>query len=282
VSAVLPDALRLGPVHLVVSDVDRSVAWYRETLGLRVHRHDVATAELGAGEDPVLVLAEDPRARPPGRHAGLFHYALLFGTREELAHAARRVAAAQAPIQGASDHLTHEAVYLADPDGIGIELAADRPRDTWPTNEVLYSGGPQPLDVEDLLASVEGSETPDTVAPGLRIGHVHLHVGDVAEGLAFYRDVLGFELQATLPTAAFVSAGGYHHHLAFNVWQGEGVGPAPEHAAGLRHWTIGLPGAADVEAARARLAPAGVATEDAAGGFTVRDPWGIALRVVAA
>ena len=124
----LPAALRLGPVHLTVTDLDRSVAWYQEALGLRVHRHDPDAAELGDGEVATLVLVEEPQARRPGRTAGLYHYALLFPSREELARAAIRLSLARTPIQGASDHGTHEAIYLPDPDGNGIELAADRPR----------------------------------------------------------------------------------------------------------------------------------------------------------
>ena len=279
---VLPGALRLGAVHLTVRDLDRSVAWYREVLGLRVQRHDATEAELGDGEAAVLHLVEDPRAAPAGRHAGIYHYALLYPTREELARAVVRLSAARAPIQGASDHGTHEAVYLPDPDGIGIELAADRPREQWPDPAAdPYAGGPRPLDAAALLATVAGEASAAVVAPGLRVGHLHLHVGSIDGGLAFYRDVLGFELWARMPTAAFVAAGGYHHHLGFNVWQGPGVGPAPEHTAGLRHWTVELPTAADVAEVRGRVVAAGVPVVDDAQGFLVRDPWGIALRVAA-
>jgi len=162
------------------------------------------------------------------------------------------VAATRTPIQGASDHGTHEAIYLADPDGNGIELAADRPREQWPTPEEEFSGGgPRPLDFDALLATVAGEPDAERVRPGLRVGHVHLHVGDIAAGLGFYRDVLGFEVWALLPTAAFVAAGGYHHHLGFNTWRGEGVAPMPAGIVGLRHWTIELP-SADAVAAVAR------------------------------
>ena len=277
----LPATLRLGAVHLVVTDLDRSVAWYQRALGLRVHRHDVAEAALGAGGEDVLVLHEDPAARRAGRHAGLYHYALLFPSREELARAALRLAATGTPIQGASDHKTHEAIYLGDPDGNGIELAADRPREQWPTPEVAYAGGPAPLDLDDLLATVGGEAPTATVAPGLRMGHVHLHVGSVPEGLAFYRDVLGFALEANLGSAAFVAAGGYHHHLGFNVWRGEGVPPVPEHVVGLDHWTVVLDDAAQVAEVRARAEAAGRPLEPREDGFVTRDPWGIAVRFAA-
>jgi catechol 2,3-dioxygenase len=281
--ATLPATLRLGPVHLTVTDVDRSVAWYQRALGLRVHRHEPTRAELGDGETVSLVLAEDPSARRAGRHAGLYHYALLFPTREELARAAVRLAVTRTPIQGASDHGTHEAIYLADRDGIGIELAADRPREAWPPNlyEEFERGGPLPLDLDALLATVRGEPPAERVRPGLRVGHLHLHVGDIAEGLAFYRDLLGLEEMVTISTAAFLAAGGYHHHLAFNVWRGRGIGPAPERTVGLRHWTIELEAQSEVAAVRARMAAGGVAVEEVPGGFEVRDPWGIAVRVVA-
>jgi catechol 2,3-dioxygenase len=273
---VLPATLTLGAVHLTVSDLDRSVAWYQTSLGLRVHSHEPATAALGDGSNTVIVLHEDPQARPAGRHAGLYHYALLYPSREELARAAVRLSVTGTPIDGASDHRTHEAIYLPDPDGNGIELAADRPREQWPA-DLGYAGGPAALDFAALLATIAGEDAAPQVGPGLRMGHLHLHVGDIDEGLRFYRDVLGFEVQANLGSAAFVSAGGYHHHLGFNIWRGPGVGPAPAHTAGLRHWTVQLP-AAGVAELRARLE---ADTEDIEGGFLVRDPWGTAVAFVA-
>src|SRR3954447_15844594 len=183
--ARLPDALRLGPVQLTVADVDRAVAWYQRALGLRVHAHEAATAELGDGTQVVVVLHEDPQARPAGRHAGLYHYALLYPSREELARAAVRLAATRTPIQGASDHRTHEAIYLPDLDGNGIELAWDRAREHWPTG-LGYDRGPAPLDFDSLLATVEREQPSAQVREGLRMGHLHLHVGDIDQGLRFY------------------------------------------------------------------------------------------------
>jgi catechol 2,3-dioxygenase len=275
----LPATLRLGAVHITVTDLDRAVAWYQRSLGLRVHRHDVGDAVLGDGTADVVVLHQDPAARPPGRTAGLYHYALLYPTREELARAAVRLGRTRTPIQGASDHLTHEAIYLADPDGNGIELAADRPRDRWPAFEQVYAGGPQPLDTDDLLGSIAGEAPTDQVGPGLRVGHVHLHVGNVADGLAFYVDALGFTVEANLGSAAFVAAGGYHHHLAFNVWRGEGIPAQPPHAVGLVHWTVVLETAEEVAEVRARVEAAGIRPTEEPGGFRVLDPWGIAVVV---
>src|SRR3954471_5819822 len=278
---VLPDTLRLGAVHLIVSDLDQSVAWYQRSLGLRVHRQDVGEAALGSGGEDLIALHEAPVARPAGRHSGLYHYALLYASREELARAALRLAATSTPIEGASDHGTHEAIYLPDPDGNSIELAADRPREQWPTPEEEFSGGgPRPLNFESLLAAVAGERPPEQAGPGLRVGHVHLHVGDIDDGLAFYRDLLGFEVWFVLPTAAFVAAGGYHHHLGFNVWRGQGAPPVPEHVAGLDHWTIRLDTPEQVAEVRARVDAADVAVEPHDDGFTVRDPWGIAVRFI--
>ncbi len=281
VRMTLDPGLRLGAVHLTVSDVDRSVSWYQQALGLRVHAHEASLAVLGDGAEDVLVLHEDAQARPAGRHAGLYHYALLYPSREELARAALRLAATRTPIQGASDHRTHEAVYLPDPDGNGIELAADRPRAAWP-QDLGYAGGPAPLDLASLLETVAGEPPSAQVEPGLRVGHLHLHVGDVDAGLAFYRDVVGFGVWFVLgASAAFVAAGGYHHHLAFNVWRGRGVPAAPGHVVGLERWTVELPSAEEVGAVRARIDAAGIATADVDGGFAVRDPWDIVLWVVA-
>jgi len=262
-----------------VADLGRSVAWYERALGLRLHTQDETTAALGDGVETVVVLHEDPQAQPAGRHAGLYHFALLYPTREELARATQRLAATRTPIQGASDHGTHEAIYLPDADGNGIELAWDRDRDQWPAG-LGYDGGPAPLDFDDLLSTVAGESVTDYVAEGLRMGHLHLHVGDVSQALAFYRDALGFEVQANLGSAAFVSAGGYHHHLGVNVWNGRGVDGPPAHTVGLRRWTVQLPTDAEVAALQGRLERAGHAVEAIDGGFLARDPWGTALAFV--
>ena len=278
--ATLPAALRLGAVDLTVSDLDRAVAWYQRALGMRVHSHETSHAALGDGNETTVILHEDAAARSAGRHAGLYHYALLYPSRDELARAAVRLAVTRTPIQGASDHRTHEAIYLPDADGNGIELRADRPRELWPSN-LGYDRGPAPLDFDSLLATVADEEPSAQIGEGLRMGHLHLHVGHVDEGLRFYRDLLGFELQANLGSAAFVSAGGYHHHLGFNVWNGQGVGPPPEHTVGLRHWTIELPTDADVADVRARVTAAQIPVEAVPRGFLVRDPWQTAVMFVA-
>jgi catechol 2,3-dioxygenase len=281
--ATLAADLRLGPVHLTVTDVDRSVAFYRDALGLRTHRREDRTAALGAGDGDLLVLVEERAARPPGRHAGLFHVALLHPSREELARAVARLGASATPIDGSADHGVSEAIYLSDPDGNGIELYADRPRERWPAPAPGERVGmfTRPLDLRGLAELVAGEQPPRHASEGLAVGHVHLHVGDLERGLLFYRDALGFEEMALLPGAVFVSAGGYHHHLGLNVWRGSDVPPAPPDAVGLRHWTIVLGDQADLAAAHERLLRAGVEAEDVDHGFLVRDPWEIAVQLVA-
>lgn len=271
--------LRLGPVHLDVRDLDRSVSWYERALGLRVAAREAGKVELGDGTSTVIALHERPDARPSGRHAGLFHYCLLYPTREDLARAALRLEAADAQVTAMNDRHTHEAIYLPDPDGINIELAWDRPRDLWP--ETPYGLDPVELDVPDLLATVAGEKVAPSVAHGMSVGHVHFHVGDVEEAVAFYRDVVGFDLKYRVYYGVFFSVGGYHHQVAANVRYGEGIGPQPTNVVGLRHWTLQLPSARDVSTVRARLEDAGTDVEPIDGGFAVCDPWRLALHVVA-
>ncbi|HYF53516.1 MAG TPA: VOC family protein [Salinarimonas sp.] len=282
--SVLPDALRLGPVRLAITNLERSTAFYANVLGLEVasRRREKGqdVAHLAAGREDVVVLQEEPNARRAGRHAGLYHVAYNFPSRRELARAFRRIVETDMPIEGASDHKTHDAIYLPDPDGNGLELAWDHPREQWPATLDLSSLRPRPLDLNGLLALTADEPPAPRAEPGLRVGHVHLHVGDTNRTVAFYVDLLGFELQFDLGTGAFMSAGGYHHHLGANTWRGQGVPAMPPNTVGLRELRIYLPTAADVEAARARLTAGGVATAPAGQtAFTTADPWGIPLHV---
>jgi catechol 2,3-dioxygenase len=267
---------RLGAVELSVTDLDRSVPFYEDAIGLRAHRRDEGSTALGAGGEDLLVLVEDPDARPAGRHAGLYHFALLHPSRLELARAAARLAASRTPIQGASDHGISEAIYLPDPDGIGIELAADRPKEQWPDLSVM-SGGPNPLDLNGLLGAVAQEEPQASVEPTTTVGHVHLHVGDLGASTRFYVDIAGFDVMTHLPSAVFVAAGGYHHHVGFNTWRGRGVSPAPEGVVGLRHFTVVLRDEGELEALRKRAEAAGAAFDESAGIPLLRDPSGNAL-----
>jgi catechol 2,3-dioxygenase len=269
----LPAGLRLGAVHLTVTELDRSIRFYERAIGLRTHSRGDGDAALGAGGEDLLVLVERSDARPAGRHAGLYHFALLHHSRADLARAMRRLIDTQTPISGASDHGISEAIYLPDPDGNGIELAADRPRERWGDLRDPTTIGPEPLDLQGLLAVVEGEDPQPRAPQELVVGHVHLHVGDIESALAFWRDTVGFEVKTRFPSAAFISAGGYHHHLGLNTWRGEGVPPAPDDAVGLRHWTIVLEDAAQVAGVRERVAQTGAELEERPGGFLTRDPW---------
>jgi catechol 2,3-dioxygenase len=271
---------RVGTTHLIVSDLDRSVAYYETAIGLALHRREAGLAALGAGGEDLLVLHEEPGARRAGRHAGLYHVALLHPSRLDLARAAHRLAVTRTPIQGASDHGISEAIYLADPDGNGLELAADRPRESWPDLRTL--GMPDPLDLHALLRLVADEGPPGPVDPGLIVGHVHLHVSDLDAAIGFYRDLLGLEIQTSVPSAAFLSADGYHHHVAVNTWRGDGVPGAPATGvAGLRHWTLVLT-APDRDALRTRATEAGVPVEEVEGGLLLRGPSGIAVLLATA
>jgi catechol 2,3-dioxygenase len=274
-TAPLADTLRLGAVHLTVTHLDRSVAFYQDAIGLRLHRREDPVAALGAGGEDLLVLVEEQTARRTGRHAGLYHVALLLPSRAALARALQRLAMTRTPIEGASDHGISEAIYLPDPDGNGLELAADRPREAWPKLETL--GRPSPLDLHGLLATLGDADPVHHADAGTTVGHVHLHVDDIAAARRFYEDIVGFDAMTAMPNAVFVSVAGYHHHLGFNTWRGEGVpaAPAPETVAGLRHWTVVLDGEDERAALRARLDAAGVAVDERADGLLVRDPAGI-------
>ena len=276
----LPATTRVGRVELIVTDLDRSIAFYENSVGLRLHRRDDAIAALRAGGDDLLVLVEDRDARPAGRHAGLYHFALLHPSRLELARAGLRLATTRTPIQGASDHGTHEAIYLPDPDGNGIELGADRPREMWP--DLGEAHGPDPLDLRGLLQLASSEQQCLHSDPGLTVGHVHLHVNELDPATTFYRDLIGFDTTMVFPTAVFVSAGGYHHHIGFNTWRGEHIPPAPRSGVvGLLLFTIVLANEADVDAIRRRIEDANIDYQDRDDGLLLHDPAGNALLVTA-
>jgi catechol 2,3-dioxygenase len=278
----LADTTRLGAVHLTVTDLDRSVAFYQDAIGLRLHRREDPVAAMGAGGDDLLVLVEEQTARRAGRHAGLYHFALLVPDRDELARALQRLAVTRTPIEGASDHGISEAIYLPDPDGNGIELAADRPREVWPDLQTL--GRPAPLDLYGLLGTLGDAEPVRHAHPGTIVGHVHLHVNDIDAARRFYEDVVGFDTMTAMPNAVFVSVAGYHHHLAYNTWRGTGIPAAPpsETVVGLRHWTLLVDGPGQLAAARDRLAAANVAIVERDGGLLVHDPAGIPVLIAPA
>jgi catechol 2,3-dioxygenase len=255
--------LRVAATELAVSDLQRSADFYERVLGLQPLQRAPERVAFGAEAGrPALVLTPLPAARPlPVRASGLFHVAWLHPSRAALAASVRRVVGAGWRFEGAADHGVSEALYLADPDGLGIEIYADRPRESWqrPPDGHGVRIVTLPLDVEDLLAQDESPPTP-TLAPGTAIGHVHLKVADVPRTAAFYDDALGFRPQARLPSAAFLSAGGYHHHVGLNSWQSAGAARAPDDAPGVRLIEFELPGEGAVDALERGLAD-GVAGE---------------------
>jgi catechol 2,3-dioxygenase len=245
-AAPIDPSLRIASVRLAVSDLARSTSFYEHALGLPLLRREDERALLGLdAAQPALELTSiaDPVALAP-RSTGLFHVAWLHPTRAGLAETVRRIAATRWPLEGASDHGVSEALYLSDPDGLGIEIYADRPRERWQLGEDGHGVRmfTAPLDLDDLLA--QGSDEPSPqIAEGTGIGHVHLKVADVSRADAFYRDELGFEEMAELPSAAFLAAGGYHHHIGLNSWQSAGSAPAPANAPGLREISFTFDGA---------------------------------------
>src|SRR5207302_4047074 len=243
VRAELPAGTRMGAVHLTVADLDRSLAYYEQAIGLRTHAREGGRATLGAGGEDLLVLREEPGARPADGYSGLFHFALLVPERADLARWLAHAARDRVPMSGMSDHWVSEALYLRDPDHHGIEIYADRPRELW-EGQVGERLTTEPLDTNDLLATLEEpiAESFDGLAEGTVMGHVHLCVADVERTVEYYRDVVGFGLMAQLgDQAAFLSAGGYHHHLGGNTWQSAGRPYAPEGYARLTQMTVELP-----------------------------------------
>ena len=261
---IAPDA-RMGLVELSVSDLDRSLAYWQDAIGLRVLSREDGTAELGA-DTPLVRFVEEPGARPADGFTGLFHVALLVPDRPSLARFLAHAAQHEIPLEGLSDHDVSEAIYLRDPDRHGIEVYADRPRAQW-EGQVWERMTTRPLDVHSLLAENDGAFA--GLPGGTTVGHVHLTVRDVDETIDFYRDRLGMGLTAQLgDTAAFLSAGGYHHHLGATPWETRGAPPAPEGTARLLRYTIVLPDEAELERVAERI-----------GGAEVQDPSGNLLAL---
>jgi catechol 2,3-dioxygenase len=274
----------VGAVHLTVSDLERSLGFYRAAVGLEVLEAAAPRASLGTGGRELLVLVEEPGARPAAGHTGLYHFALLLPQRPHLARWLAHAARDRVPLAGLSDHFVSEALYLSDPDGHGIEIYWDRPRAGW-EGKVAQRMTTLPLDVDDLLAELDdpASEPFDGLPAGTVMGHVHLKVAGIEPTVAFYRDVIGMGLMAQLgPRAAFLSAGGYHHHLGANTWESAGAQPPPAGTAALRHATLVLPDAAERDRLIGRLEGAGVQVEQSAAGPLVRDPSGNALALALA
>ncbi|HET7043967.1 MAG TPA: VOC family protein [Gaiellaceae bacterium] len=274
----------VGPVHLTVADLERSLGFYATAIGLETLEAGERRATLGAGGRALLVLVEEPGARPAAGHTGLYHFALLVPGRSDLARWLAHAARDRVPLTGLSDHFVSEAIYLTDPDGHGIEIYRDRPREHW-EGQVAEAMTTLPLDVQDLLGVLDdtASEPFDRLAAGTVMGHVHLKVAAVEDTVAFYRDALGLGLMARFGAqAAFLSAGGYHHHLGANTWESAGASPPPPGSAALRRATVVLPDGAERDRVVARLEAAGHPVAEADGGPLVHDPSGNAIELAVA
>ena len=271
-------ATTLGPVALTVSELDRSRAFYERSIGLRATELDDGTLALGvAGEKPLIELRGDTAAPRLNRRApGLYHLAILMPTRLDLAFALARLAETRWPLDGASDHLVSEALYLSDPDGNGIEIYRDRPRTDWTYAGDQLQMSTLALDLNDVLGELRvATELQAAAPPGTTIGHVHLQVADIPEAEAFYHGVLGFDVSASgYPGALFVSAGGYHHHIGLNTWHSAGASRAAPGSVGLRSFTIDLPDQEQLAAVLARIDAASIPSTQVPGGVLVSDPFG--------
>jgi catechol 2,3-dioxygenase len=273
----------VGNVRLTVSDVRRAREFYERVLGLQAAELDDGSLALGAGDgDPLIELRGDSSAAPLDRRAtGLYHLAILVPTRRDLAFALARLADARWTLDGASDHLVSEALYLSDPDGNGIEIYRDRPRELWRRSGDQLEMATLPLDLRDVLGELSDRPSLQRRLPaGTRIGHVHLQVSELEQTERFYHGVLGFDVVVrTYPGALFVSAGGYHHHLGLNTWHSAGGSPPSPGSVGLRSYTVLLPDAEELERVleRVRTAVIAVETDGERGEALVRDPSGNAV-----
>lgn len=275
----------LGLVQIKISNMENSLRFYQEVIGLKLIRQEGAVAELGVdGIHPLLVLEQNAlfQKQTSRRTSGLYHFAILLPDRLSLGAALRNLIRHQIPV-GQGDHLVSEALYLDDPDGNGIEIYADRPRDTWKRDE---QGGiimtTDPVDVSELMAISEGVSW-QGMPVGTKIGHIHLQVSDLRVAEHFYCEVLGFDRITTYGDAAlFISAGGYHHHIGLNTWASKGAPPAPEQAAGLRHYSIVIPDKSSLQEIQSRLEAEGTdfAPLDGQQGLALKDPFGNGIKLV--
>lgn len=287
-------ATSIGYISLTVANLENQIAFYQQVLGFHLHWHEENKAGLGAGGEDLLRLTEEPDVKKYRGVTGLYHFAILFPDRRELARAVARLYAVNYR-NYPTDHIMTKTTYLDDPEGNGIELYTESPEDgTWTMANGAFetrradgtlSDGREPLDVEALLSHLTKDDRLDIpIPPETRVGHVHLHVRDVDEAVDFYHGVIGFDVMGVAKSfrAAFVSAGGYHHHLGLNTWQGEGAPPPPADAVGLRYFTVDLPNQKALNEVMARFDKAEIPYNQIEEGFLTHDPSqnGVVLRAV--
>jgi len=277
-------ATSLGHVALTVANLEKQIAFYQQVLGFALHWRKGDQAGLGAGGEDLVRLTEQPDLKKYRGITGLYHLAILFPDRRELARAMARLFALRYP-NSPTDHILTKTTYLDDPEGNGIELYTESPEDgTWSMAngkfetrraDGSWSDGREPLDVEALFRHLKEDDRLDAPIPkATRIGHVHLHVRDIDEAVEFYHGVIGFDVMGLAKAfrAAFVSAGGYHHHVGLNTWAGEGAPAPPADATGLRHFVVVLPDKVELDKVLDRVREAGLPSEPTDAGFLVRDP----------
>jgi catechol 2,3-dioxygenase len=255
--SVLPPSTRIKNVRLQVRDLKQSLAFYGDLLGLTTIRQTGNEAQLapGSGLDHIIELIARKDAIPkPHRSSGLYHIAIRYPTRRSLAEALNRLVERRWVFQGFADHLVSEAIYLADPDGNGVEIYCDRPKEEWRRANGQIAMGSEPLDVDNLMDELHAVPQDDEKSRAIDIGHVHLHVASLARAENFYHTILGFDItQRSYPGALFLSAGGYHHHIGTNIWAGDGAPPPPENAVGLLSFGIAVPDRRTIEVIKKRL-----------------------------
>jgi catechol 2,3-dioxygenase len=267
-------------VHLVVNDLAQVSEFYQRVIGLSVLEKSASGDVLGVAGKPLLTLTTRQDAvRSPRSAAGLFHTAFLVPTRQDLAHWLAHAAANDVRLEGASDHLVSEALYLSDPEGNGIEIYRDRQPDEWSFHDDgTVEMATARLDLQELHASAPQAVW-SGMAEGTSVGHIHLQVGDVPQAEAFYRDVLGLKVMARYPGASFFATGGYHHHVAANIWNSRGAGPRQENMTGLADYTLRFNDPETLASALKSLQKQQIDTVRTSDGWSLKDPWGIGIKL---
>jgi catechol 2,3-dioxygenase len=278
----LPEQTHIGAVTLQVSDIERSLVFYRDFLGFSEIARDATAIKLGVDGRPLVVLRSGANGPLRQRRLGLYHFAILLPERAALGRALEHLVSSGLQ-PGASDHLVSEALYISDPDGLGIEIYRDRPRAEWKATGRQLNMATDPLDFDSVIAAGDGQAW-QGMPSGTIIGHVHLHVGDIETAKAFYHNAVGLDVMVwSYPGALFLAAGGYHHHLGTNTWAGARATAPESNEPQLLAWQLILPAPTDVAAAAANITSQGfAATPEEPGGSVATDPWGTALQLVAA
>lgn len=269
-----PDT-NIGLVTLRVAQLERSLRFYQDILAFQPIERTPGRVILGTQDkQPLLELIEVPGAGPhPIRATGLYHVAIVLPTRPDLGRMLLRLAQANIEI-GHGDHFVSEALYISDPDENGLELYRDRPRSTWRHVNGMVVMGTEAVNLRTLAEDGKNAEPWEVVPAGTRVGHIHLKVGNIAKAKQFYSGILGFDVMAEMPTALFISAGGYHHHIGLNTWHSLGAAPAPTTDAGLQNFVIAIPTQEALQEVKARLVANNISfVEERPDLIRVNDPW---------